>query len=144
MIEPADEYVKGATYECPGIGGYKLRTYESDLRADIGIIDPAGTEHLLHLPAVIDAGFSVHGAKAEWRVTRRNGKVIPKAFIVRYITEEWSDDAAKSKEKHYLAIAKIFPNDICVTDSISASRTMNVQARKAAASSVSKRCLFEN
>ncbi|MDB4978936.1 MAG: hypothetical protein JWM56_1122 [Candidatus Peribacteria bacterium] len=142
VIEEADEYVKGATYECPGIGGYKLHTYEFDLRADIGVVTPSGKEYALQLPSVINPDFSTLGSKAEWRVVRRGGKVIPKALIVRYIVEQWSDDGTKKKEIHHLAVAKIAENSVCVTNSISASRTMNLQARRAADASALKPCLF--
>lgn len=141
VIEEADEYVKGATYECLGIGGYKLRTYEFDLRADVSVVTPSGKEFQLQLPSVINPGFSILGAKAEWKVIRKNGKVIPKALIVRYIVEQWSDDGKKMKDTHYLAVAKITSNNICVTDRIPASRTMNVQARRAADSSAPKSCI---
>jgi hypothetical protein len=135
------ETVEAPTLECPGIAGYKLHRYEFDLRANIVVVAPDGKEHNLQLPAIINPGFSFLGAKAEWRVRRTGKTIIPKALIVRYIHDSWLDDVQKVKEIHYLAVAKITSNGICVTDRIPASRTMNIKARKAANISSSKPCL---
>jgi hypothetical protein len=88
---------------------------------------------------VITSAFSTLGEKAEWRVTKTKGKLMPLALIVRVNASENPDDAKKVTS--YLAVAKITAQKICVTDKINPGRTQNEEARRAADSAATKACL---
>jgi hypothetical protein len=124
---------------CRGVAGYSLTLLEGDLRQNIVVNTPKGAKHSLELWDVISGGFSYAGPKAEWRMARRNGKLVPVALIIRYTASEIPDQP----EKHtsYLAVAKITPTEICVTDKILPGPNANVEARRAADSAASKPCL---
>ena len=124
---------------CPGVGGYKLSVSEDDARMSVTVVDPGGKEHALEYWNVITSGFSHLGDKAEWRVKKQKGKVTPVALIVRVNASENPEDA--SKKTSYLAVAKIMPGQICVTDKIAPSATANEEARRAADASSGKPCL---
>ncbi|HEX8423312.1 MAG TPA: hypothetical protein VF634_07870, partial [Pyrinomonadaceae bacterium] len=123
----------------PGVGGYKLLVSEDDARMSVTVVDPRGKEHPLEYWNVISSGFSSLGDKAEWRIKKQRGRVNPFALIVRVNASENPEDA--SKKTSYLAVAKITPQQICVTDKIAPSATANEEARRAADASASKPCL---
>ena len=123
---------------CPGVAGYKLQSEEGDLRQNIQVITPSGKKHSLELWNVVGSGFSVHGEKAEWRVKRQRGKVVPIALIVRYHVANPEDS---TKGTSWLAVAKITAAKICVTDKIAPGPNANVVARTAADNSANKPCL---
>ena len=77
------------------------------------------------------------GGKAEWRVTRREGKVLPTALIIRVHANE---NPETSKVTSYLAVAKITSREICVTDRIKPGPAANEEARRAADVSANKPC----
>jgi hypothetical protein len=124
---------------CRGVAGYSLTLLEGDLRQNIIVRTPKGTEHSLELWDVISGGFSSVGPKAEWRIASKNGKLSPVALIIRYNASENPDNP--NKLTSYLAVAKITPTEICVTDKISPSANANSDARRAADSAASKPCL---
>lgn len=128
-----------STSACIGVGGYNLRLEYADARESLTVISPNGKKSPLNLWQVISSGFSSVGQKAEWRVTNRNGKVVPLALIVRFDASENPEDS--SKVTSYLAVAKITPQKICVTDKIAPSPTANEDARRAADASADKPCL---
>src|SRR5688500_3444841 len=100
---------------CGGVGGYKLQVEEGDLRQNIQVITPAGQKHSLDLWTVVGSSFSSLGEKADWRVRTQKGKLVPLALIVRYNVANPEDS---TKSTSYLAVAKITPTKICVTDKI--------------------------
>ena len=124
---------------CRGVSGYSLTLLEGDLRQNIIVVTPGGKRHSLDLWEVIGGGFSYVGPKAEWRITRQNGKVAPVAVIVRYNVSEDVDHP--DKKTSYLAVAKITANEICVTDKIFPGASANDDARRAADNAGSKPCL---
>ena len=125
--------------QCSGLASYRLVVTDNDLRQSVTVVDPQGKQYHLNYYSTISAGFSVLGPKAEWRVEKREGKILPKALIVRVNASENSEDP--NKKTSYLAVAKITPGEICVTDKIPPSPTMNVAARLAADSAVNRPCL---
>jgi hypothetical protein len=128
-----------STSACVGVGGYNLRLEYDDARESITVISPNGRKHPLNFWEVLGTGFSSVGQKAEWRVTKRNGKLVPIGLIVRYnVTENAADS---TKDTSYLAVAKITPQKICLTDKIPPGSTANEDARRAADSSADKPCL---
>jgi hypothetical protein len=128
-----------STQACLGVGGYNLRLEYDDARESITVISPNGRKHPLNFGEVISSGFSSVGQKAEWRVTKRNGKLVPIGLIVRFNASENPEDS--SKVTSYLAVAKITPQKICVTDKIPPGSTANEDARRAADDSANKPCL---
>lgn len=124
---------------CPGVGGYSLLVAEDDLRQDITVVTPQGAKHSLGLWEVVSAGFSHVGSKAEWRVAKRKGKLFPVALIVRFTASE--DSTQPNKTTSYLAVSKITPATVCVTDKIAAGTNANEEARRAADVASSKPCL---
>jgi len=127
------------TQLCPGVGGYKLEVADSDSRMSVTVVAPSGKKSDLEYWNVITHGFSSLGEKAEWRVQKRNGKDVPIALIVRVNASE--NTAAPDKTTSYLAVAKVTPQQSCVTDKIPPSATANEEARRAADSSAQKPCL---
>ena len=124
---------------CPGVAGYSLTLLEGDLRQNIIVNTPKGTKHSLDLWDVISGGFSSVGPKAEWRMASQNGKLSPVALIIRYNASENPDNP--DKKTSYLAVAKITPTEICITDKILPGANANVDARRAADSAAGKPCL---
>ena len=124
---------------CRGVGGYSLLVVEGDLRQNITVITPQAAKHSLELWQVVSPAFSSLGPKAEWRVTRKNGKLVPYALIVRFNASE--DAEHPDKITSYLAVAKITSSSICVTDKIPPGAKANDQARLAADNAASKACL---
>jgi hypothetical protein len=134
--------VISSTHLCGGVGGYKLQREYGDDRESITVISPTGKKHQLEFWNVISSAFSHVGEKAEWRVTRKKGKVVPVALIVRFTASEYSGDTSKPTSLiSYLAVAKITPQKICVTDKIAPSGTANEEARRAADASADKPCI---
>lgn len=126
---------------CRGVAGYTLLVVEGDLRQNITVVTPQGAKHSLELWQVVSSGFSSLGPKAEWRVSKKNGKVVPNALIVRYTANE--DAEHPNKTTSYLAVVKITPTTICVTEKIPPGANANELARIAADNSASKACLQE-
>ena len=124
---------------CRGVGGYNIELEYDDARESITIYSPDRQKHPLELWHVISGGFSSVGQKAEWRVNRKSGKVVPIALIVRFNASENPEDSTKITS--YLVVAKITPQKICVTDKIAPSATANEEARRAADASADKPCL---
>ena len=88
---------------------------------------------------VIAPGASSLGTKAEWRFISQDGKVTPVALIVRVYTQD--TDSRSPRRTSYLAVAKLTPTEICVTDRIPAAATANEEARRASVVSATRACL---
>ena len=134
-----DKESDSSTQACRGVAGYNLRLEYSDARESITVISPDGKKHQLEFWNVISSAFSHVGEKAEWRVVKNKGKIVPVALIVRFTASEYSGETPKPVS--YLAVAKITRQKICVTDKIAPSATANVEARRAADASADKPCL---
>lgn len=124
---------------CPGVGGYGLVVEDFDGRQSVSVERPDKTLQPLDYGRVITSGFFTLGPKAEWRVDRSAGKSVPVALIIRVIASE--NPEAPDRKTSFLAVARISPSGICVTDRIRASATMNEEARRAADASFNKPCL---
>lgn len=80
------------------------------------------------------------GDKAEWRVSMNNGKQIPIALIVRVQAHEDHDESEQVTHS-YLALTKITPDEICVTDRILAGSLSQAEVHNVADSAQEKECL---
>jgi hypothetical protein len=136
-----DEESGSSVQSCPGVGGYKLLVLEGDLRQSIDVVDPQGQKFELNLWQVISGGFSSVGSKAEWRVLRKRGKIVPIALIVRVNTNE--DPENPDLTKSYLSVTKISAGAACITHKIKAGAGANKMARKAADHAATAPCLKE-
>ena len=110
--------------ECPGVGGYKVRLIEGDIRQTINIITPAKKKFELNFWSFY-SGFSAIGEKIEWRTK----KGVPVALIARY-NVAGADDSGKSTS--YLMISKISKTESCVVDVIMPGAKQNEEARVSA------------
>ena len=138
-IKSAEAGDDGYEGRCRGTAGYSLLLSEGDLRQNITVITPQGKQHSLDLWSVVSGGFSSVGPKAEWRVATENRKPVLVALIIRYNASE--DTESPNKITSYLAVAKITPTTICVTDKISPGPKANEGARRAADAASTKPCL---
>ena len=138
-IKSAEAGDDGYEGRCPGTAGYSLLLSEGDLRQNITVITPKGSQHSLDLWSVISGGFSSVGAKAEWRLLSQKGKLVPVALIIRY--NESEDPESPNRITSYLAVAKITPSEICITDKIPPGPKANEDARRAADAASTKPCL---
>ena len=135
-IKSAEAGDDGYEARCRGTAGYTLLLSEGDLRQNITVITPKGARHSLDLWSVVSGGFSSLGPTAEWRIATQNK---PVALILRYNASE--DPEQPDKRTSYLAVTKITPTEICVTDKISPGPTANEDARRAADAASTKACL---
>lgn len=133
-----DEESGSSTSRCPGVAGHVLDVHDGDARVSIDIITPGGKEHPLNYWSVITQAFSSPGPRAEWRM--RGGR--PIALIVRVNASETTDEGTMRRVS-YLAVAKITPAAICVTDRILPAPNANEAARQAADQSASRPCMPE-
>lgn len=137
-VTESDEESGSSTSRCPGVAGHEVDVHDGDARVSIDIITPDGKEHPLNYWSVITHGFSSPGPRAEWRM--RGGR--PIALIVRVNASEHTDEGT-FRRVSYLAVAKITPAAICVTDRILPAPDANDAARRAADQSASRPCLPE-
>jgi hypothetical protein len=135
-----DEETGSSVQECPGVGGFHLLVADDDARMSVSVVTPDNREHSLDYWNVITRSLSSLGKKAEWRVVKRKGEITPIALIVQVDAFE-QESRNSSKHKSYLAVAKITPERICVTDKISPALDADEQARRAADDSANKVCL---
>lgn len=135
----ANKEVAGSTQRCGGVGGYSLLVEDADARVSVTVVAPGGKRYGLDYWQVVTTAFSNVGDKAEWRVARRGRRNVPVALIVRVNANE--DAEHPEKVTSYLAVAKITPQQVCVTDKIAPGANANEEARRAADSAASRPCL---
>ncbi len=129
------EETGGSEQRCPGTAGYDLLVLDDDDRMSVTVVAPDGKEHPLDYWSVVTTAFSSLGEKAEWRVVQKK----PVALIVRVN----SVNPETERPLSYLAVAKITPQAICVTDVVPSSPTANEEARQAADSAADRPCKTE-
>ncbi len=118
--------------ECPGIGGYKIRLLEGDIRQTINIITPSKKKFELDFWGYY-GGFSTVGEKIEWRT--KGG--VPVALIARFNVANAEDS---TKNTSYLMVSKIGKTKSCVTDIVLPRANQNEKARELADAASSKPC----
>lgn len=118
--------------ECRGVGGYKVRLLEGDIRQTLNIITPAKKKFELNFWSFY-GGFSSIGEKIEWRT--KGG--VPVALIARFIV---ADSENPNKNMSYLMVSKIGKTSSCVTDVVLPGAKQNETARELADAASSKPC----
>ena len=125
---------------CPGVAGYALIVRRVDAgRQSIDVVDSAQRVLPLNYHEFVTRHMSTLDGKAEWRVATRDGKQVPIALIVRVQAREDNDNPEKVT-RSYLAVAKITPNDACVTDRIPEGAKAEADVRSAADSAQDRPC----
>lgn len=119
--------------ECKGVGGFKLRLTEGDIRQSIIVIGPNGTQSDLEFGR-ISSGFSSVGDKAEWRMKGKK----PIAVILRYTYSYDPEDSSRTRSE--LVVAKITGSKACITDVVGPAKSQNVIARQRADTAASRPC----
>jgi hypothetical protein len=137
-LERNDEEAGYLLEQCAGVGGYKLQIVSGDDRQSITIVKPDGSKHELNMGQVGGGGFSYLGDKAEWRVRRENGKIVPIALIVRLNVSTNPSDSSQTTS--FLTVSKITPQKICLVEIIDPKLGANEAARAVADSSAGKAC----
>ena len=125
---------EGGSYEgeCVGVGGYKVRLLEGDIRQTLNIITPAKKKFELEFWGFY-GGFSSIGEKIEWRT--KGG--VPVALIARFIV---ADSENEKKNTSYLMVSKIGKTKSCVTDVVLPGANQNEKARELADVASAKPC----
>lgn len=118
--------------ECRGVGGYKVRLIEGDIRQTLDIITPARNRFELNFWNFYSS-FSSIGEKIEWRVKLG----VPVAIIARYNVSN-PEDAEKSTS--YLMVSRIGRQVTCVTDIVEPGPRQNEEARRLADEASGKPC----
>lgn len=117
--------------ECMGVGGYKVRLLEGDLRQSLDIISPTKKKSELKLWEWYPS-FSAVGEKLEWRT--KGG--VPFALIFRYYVA----DPQGGKGTSYLFVTKLGKASSCVVDVVDPTAKQNEKAREIADASAGKPC----
>jgi hypothetical protein len=125
---------------CPGVAGYKLIVRRVDAgRRSIDVMDPAQRVMPLNYQDHVTRHMFTLGDKAEWKVATKDGKQVPVALIVRVQAREDNENPEKVT-RTYAAVAKITPNEACVTDRIAEGAQSEGEVRRAAESAQEKQC----
>ena len=119
-IESSPEEAGSYEGECKGVGVYKIRLLEGDIRQTLDIL--SGKKRFELNFWHFFSGFSSIGEKIEWRT--KNG--VPVALIARFNVSSGDDS---SKNTSYLMISKIGPKMSCVTDTLGPVAGQNEKAR---------------
>lgn len=132
QLQQSDDGAGSYEGECPGIGGYKLRLLEGDIRQTLNVVTPAKKIQELNFWGFY-GGFSTIGEKVEWRVK----KGVPIALIARFNVAD-AEDSTKSTS--YLMVSKIGKTESCVVDIVMPGKSQNLDARIAADDAASMPC----
>jgi hypothetical protein len=125
---------------CPGVAGYALIVRRVDAgRQSIDIVDSAQRVLPLSYQEFVTRHMSTLSEKAEWRVETKDGKQVPIALIVRVQAREDDDDPEKVT-RTYCAVAKITPDEACVTDRLTEGAQPETEVRSAADSARERPC----
>ena len=125
---------------CPGVAGYALIVRRVDAgRQSIDVVDSAQRVFPLDFHEFVTRHMSSLDGKAEWRVATRDGKPVPIALIVRVQAREDNDNPEKVT-RSYFAVAKVTPNEACVTDRITEGAQSEAEVRSAADSAQERQC----
>lgn len=118
--------------ECTGVGGYKVRLTEGDIRQTLTIITPGKKKQELNFWSLFSS-FSYIGEKLEWRT--KGGVAV--ALIARYNV---ADPEGVKKDISYLMVSKIGKTESCVTDIVKPGANQNADARVLADAASTKPC----
>lgn len=125
---------------CPGVAGYTLIVRRVDAgRKSIDVVDAGSRAHPLNYQEVVTRHMFTLDDKAEWRVAMKDGKQIPIALMVPVRAREDNKNPEKVT-RSYVAVAKIAPNEVCVTDRVPEGTKSDAELRSAADSAQERPC----
>jgi hypothetical protein len=125
---------------CPGVSGYALILRRVDAgRQSIDVVDSAQRVFPLDFHEFVTRHMSALDGKAEWRVATKERKQVPIALIARVQAREDNDNPEKVT-RSYFVVAKITPNEVCVTDRIIEGVQSEATVRIAADSAQERQC----
>jgi hypothetical protein len=125
---------------CPGVAGYTLIVRRVDAgRKSIDVVDAGRRAHPLKYQEVITRYMFTLDDKAEWRVAVEDGQQTPIALMVRVRAREGNKNPEKVTSS-YVAVAKITPNEVCVTDKIREGEKPDAELRSIADSAQERQC----
>lgn len=125
---------------CPGVAGYALIVRSVDAgRQSIDVVDSAQRVFPLDFHEFVTRHMSNLDGKAEWRVATKDGREVPIALIVRVQAREDNDNPEKVT-RSYFAVAKVTPNEACVTDRITEGTQSEAERYSAADSAQERQC----
>jgi hypothetical protein len=105
----------GATSRlCKGVGGYSLLVHEARGQTSVDIVTSGGAVYSLDYWEVVTPGLSRVGRKAEWRVEKRAGRVVPTALLVRLDITNEQTQGPRVAPGMLLAAARIDTDGACV------------------------------
>jgi hypothetical protein len=123
--------------DCPGTAGYKVTNLSTEHTQGLIITDPTGKTHKIDFRGPLGTVADLFlGDKIEWR--KKDSK--PYSFIIRVNVQKQPGNS--DKQDSNLAIVKLAPDGICVTDFVKPSeKDQNVKARELSDTSASRPCL---
>jgi hypothetical protein len=125
---------------CPGVAGYTLIVRRVDAgRQSVDVVDSAKRVFPLNYQEFVTRHMSTLDGLVEWRVATKDGKPVPIALIVRVQAREDNDQPEKVTHS-YVAVAKIAPNETCVTDRIAGGTQSEAEVRSRADTAQERPC----
>lgn len=126
---------------CPGVGGYELIVRRVDAgRSSIDVVDASRRAFPLNYQEFVTRRMFSLDSKAEWRAAAKDGVVVPIALVVRVQAHEDNENPEKVTQT-YFAVAKIAPNQACVTARIPEGKQSDAEVRSAADSAAERECV---
>lgn len=114
--------------QCPGIDGYQVYVQGGDIRYNLQLAYNGIAIRLPQLASFHDLGSE----KIEWRYKRTDSGVILKSLIYRLSYQDYDQETGEMFDTSKLYVVKLDGTQSCVVKEVSASSTMNVDARIAA------------
>jgi hypothetical protein len=122
------------TRHCAGVGGYSLLVHEANAQTSVDIVTPGHAVYPLEYWEVVTPGLARVGRKAEWRVERRDGRLVPTALLVRLDTGNPITEGPRVASGSVITAARIEVDGACVVyQGNAAPKTADAAARSAAA-----------
>lgn len=121
------------TRRCQGVGGYSLLVHEANAQTSVDIVTPARKVYPLEYWEVVTPGLSRVGRKAEWQVEKHQGRLVPRALLVRLDTANPAGSGPRIASGAIITAARIEQDGACVVyQGNAATKTADAKARGAA------------
>lgn len=126
---------------CPGVLGYSLvLRHVGSGRQSVDVRTPQNGDFPLDYQDYVTRHMLQLETQAEWRVTTIDGEKTPVALIIGVQAHE-NDEEPDAVTRTYLAVAKITPDEICVTASIVKASQYQSELQNAAETAPVSDCL---
>jgi len=126
---------------CQGVGSLSLLVRRvGSGRRSVDVRVPAAGDFPLDLTEIISRHMLELDPQVEWRVSRRDGELLPIALVLR-VGIHADEDEPETVTETYAAIARISPEAICLTDRLPESAVNDSSIRAAADTARDRDCL---